>query len=1011
MMQIEQRTIQMNQHAAPPEFAMSFTQEAVQLERRDGPEWRPLGQARFTGDDLTARLIAMRDQAGGGGGELDTLLVIPDDQVLYTTLTVPFGSDTPATIARALEASTPYAAQDLVFDWCPAVNGDIETLRVAAVARRTLSEAEDFARAQGFRPSGFQARPDDDRFEGQPDFGTSRLAQEQFDRRPFSDPDLVHARVTAPFIEPATINAPEVAAPVVAQPEPQPIIVSRITSHVAVADAPQKDAKPRTPLVATPAAPTEGGAAVIRHGQNAPLTAKRLSPRAEAVHNRAAAAKANRKQTAPAAAATGVAASLRKLDPARLPVMVGGLAIAVVLGLVVFGGDSQPVIEAEPAPQRTAAVQPAEPAPQAAQPPQAEVQEPAAEIPTAALPPIQMPQPVGEGILRDAPADAPAADTPDDDPLTRALAEAMAANPEPEPVAQTLTNDQIAAATLLPRQLSAPQPAASARPDDSQTVGAPLTPEAVPAAAPAPQERPAPTQSAAPAEKPEPAPAATAISRAVNLQSSARPPRTTPARASTPAAPEARPRVPSNPLPFEDGAATAAAPRIAASRPPERPARAAARPAAPTPAPTPAPAPAAAPERPAAPAPAANLGARPPSISRPARSPQPAETAAPAPAPSAAPATAGRPPSRPQDLSLLEEGSAAEDDAPRQLTQAERSLLERQLHDLRTAQAGDAGFSPKERGLVFRLADARPVRKPVSVRGPSQKAVESAVAQAVSGGRPEPKADASKADNAPPAIRATASGAIDGSNRPSAKPRSNGSPSLSSAAVDAAVASAIEAQPSAGSVALTSLASSALPPRRAARAAPAAANAMVASAVPVAAAVVPSVADRQAADQAAAQAEQRRQDDELQAQAEARARSQAAADARAEAQARAAAEARARAQAEAEARAAAARNQQYRPPEVNAEPDVIAAIPQGANGSAGSSATVKDGIKLNSTQIIGTIGAGQASRALVRLSNGRVLTLRIGDKINGGQITAIGDSRITYQKRGQAHALGVLNGQ
>ncbi|MDN5567970.1 MAG: pilus assembly protein PilP, partial [Paracoccus sp. (in: a-proteobacteria)] len=60
---------------------------------------------------------------------------------------------------------------------------------------------------------------------------------------------------------------------------------------------------------------------------------------------------------------------------------------------------------------------------------------------------------------------------------------------------------------------------------------------------------------------------------------------------------------------------------------------------------------------------------------------------------------------------------------------------------------------------------------------------------------------------------------------------------------------------------------------------------------------------------------------------------------------------------------------------------------------------------------IGTIGAGQASRALVRLSNGRVLTLRIGDRINGGAITAIGDSRITYQKNGQAHALGVLNGQ
>jgi Tfp pilus assembly protein PilP len=350
---------------------------------------------------------------------------------------------------------------------------------------------------------------------------------------------------------------------------------------------------------------------------------------------------------------------------------------------------------------------------------------------------------------------------------------------------------------------------------------------------------------------------------------------------------------------------------------------------------------------------------------------------------------------------LLEEGSASEDDAPRQLTSAERSLLEQQLRDLRTAQAGQTGFSQAERGLVFQLADARPTRKPVSVRAPSQQAVESS--------RPAAR------NNEPPAVRATATGSMNSSFRPGAKPRTQASASLSSAAVDQAVAAAIESPPAAGSVALTSLRSSATPPRRSGRAvAAAASNAMVATAAPVAAALAPSAPDpRAAAEQAAAnaQAEQRRQDDELQAQAEARARNMAASDARAEAQARAAAEARARAQAEAEARAAASRNQRYQPPEVDAEPDVVAAIPQGSTGSAAISATVKDGIRLNSTQIIGTIGAGQASRALVRLSNGRVLTLRIGDRINGGAITAIGDSRITYQKGGKAYALGVLNGQ
>ena len=97
----------MNRHIAPPEFAMSFTSEAVMLEHRDGHGWRPLGQAPFAGHEMTARLAALRDKAGAMPSQLDTVLVIPDDQILYTTLTVPVGSDTPAAIARALEAMTP----------------------------------------------------------------------------------------------------------------------------------------------------------------------------------------------------------------------------------------------------------------------------------------------------------------------------------------------------------------------------------------------------------------------------------------------------------------------------------------------------------------------------------------------------------------------------------------------------------------------------------------------------------------------------------------------------------------------------------------------------------------------------------------------------------------------------------------------------------------------------------------------------------------------------------------
>lgn len=162
--------------------------------------------------------------------------------------------------------------------------------------------------------------------------------------------------------------------------------------------------------------------------------------------------------------------------------------------------------------------------------------------------------------------------------------------------------------------------------------------------------------------------------------------------------------------------------------------------------------------------------------------------------------------------------------------------------------------------------------------------------------------------------------------------------------------------------------------------------------------------------EAAALAERRKLDEELQRQAEQRVRERAASDARAAAQAKAAAEARARAQAEAEAAAAARQNQTYRPPEVDNEPEVASAASAPTSGSVANSATAK-GIDLNATQLIGTVGAGKASRGLIRLRNGRIVTVRLGDKINGGQISSIGDGGLKYVKAGREYSLPILNGR
>ncbi|WP_372800932.1 hypothetical protein [Paracoccus seriniphilus] len=1036
----------MNQHAAAPEFAMSFTQEAVLLERREGLDWRLLGQVRFAGREMTDRLNALRRSAGDISGLSETVLVIPDDQILYTTLTVPVGADTAAAVGRALEAVTPYRAEDLAFDWCPSENGDIETLRVAAVARRTLEEAEEFARAQGFVPSAFVARPGDERFEGQPDFGLSTLHADRPDRPPFSEPDLSKARVTAPVIEtPSEDEAPE---EITLEMSPEPAAATAAISRVIAHHYPRTAKAPAKPVAATedvakaPAAivtrsePTPEPAtrpepprapAVIRHGDPKPGTSKRnMSLRAEAVHARAAEARARRADQAEGdqLSESALMALLRRAAPGKLTLLLGGLLVLLFLVLLVFGS--------KPAQTPSTAEPQAQPAERTEAPQEQAVNEPAA-LPTvsqsAAIPDGGVDGLASEAIAPDTGATQGVARIPEEAPDAEFVPEAELEAEASADVAQSpvQTADEPAAAAppsspsqdALTRALSeairtaaqtndaGPEnnirsEDATENPDmatpDTASVAADVPPEAVPQSRAEDREERAPVAAVA-----APAVNVTPTSR---LRSSARPPSAPPTRTSAPARPDKLPTVPVNPLPFEQRDQPEP-PRVSGERPPSRPAR-------PAPAPTPAAAPAEikAPEVKSVP-----TTARPPS--RPARGQT--STSASAPTPEKAPTVTSspsvpRPPERPASLTLLEEGSASEDRAPTRLTAAEEAFVQELMRNLRSAQAGASGLSPDERRLI-RLADARPARRPVSVSRPSNDAVRAAVAEAVAASdRPIPRA--SVIGKAAPAT-AVPTGRVSGmtsSSRPQSRPRTiaaqsgrdpgPGNASLSAGAVEDAIAAAVSSSSATpGAVALTALRTSALPPRRSR-------NSGAHTAKPS----TPTTKDlREAAMNQKRQAEiaeQRRLDAELQAQAEARARARAQADAQAEARARAQAEARARAQAQAEARAAAARKQNYTPPEAENEPEVQATLPTGrGQGSAAQAATVKDGIQLSRTQIIGTIGAGKASRALVRLSNGRIITLRLGDRINGGTITDIGDSRITYVKGGRPQQLSVLSGK
>ncbi|MEO9682417.1 hypothetical protein [Tateyamaria sp.] len=75
---------------------------------------------------------------------------------------------------------------------------------------------------------------------------------------------------------------------------------------------------------------------------------------------------------------------------------------------------------------------------------------------------------------------------------------------------------------------------------------------------------------------------------------------------------------------------------------------------------------------------------------------------------------------------------------------------------------------------------------------------------------------------------------------------------------------------------------------------------------------------------------------------------------------------------------------------------VTPSIPSSA--SVTRQATVRDAINLRKVNLIGVYGTTANRRALVRLSNGRYQKVEVGDRFDGGRVSAIGDSELRYQK-------------
>lgn len=69
-----------------------------------------------------------------------------------------------------------------------------------------------------------------------------------------------------------------------------------------------------------------------------------------------------------------------------------------------------------------------------------------------------------------------------------------------------------------------------------------------------------------------------------------------------------------------------------------------------------------------------------------------------------------------------------------------------------------------------------------------------------------------------------------------------------------------------------------------------------------------------------------------------------------------------------------------------------------------------DRINLKDVNLLGTFGPTSAQRALVRLPSGRVINVKVGDRVDGGRISAIGKGELRYTKGGRPHVLKMPRG-